>query len=82
MSNSSTGAGGGAFCAFDVTLPLSLTRHVFGCGGAFGRYLVAQRSDGLGLLPGSGLEAFLVDPGNQVRGAGAGSGAGAGAGGV
>eukprot|EP00198_Chlamydomonas_reinhardtii_P002279 XP_001691615.1 predicted protein [Chlamydomonas reinhardtii] len=67
VSNSSTGAGGGAFCAFDVTLPLSLTRHVFGCGGAFGRYLVAQRSDGLGLLPGSGLEAFLVDPGNQLN---------------
>ncbi|KXZ51023.1 hypothetical protein GPECTOR_14g263 [Gonium pectorale] len=64
VSNSSSGSPG-TYCAFGVTIALTISRHVFGCNGAYGRYVVAARSVSYALPVGSSLEAYLNDPGTQ-----------------
>lgn len=66
VSDSSTGSPG-TYCAFSVALPLTYARHVYGCGAAEGRYVVATRT-GLYALPLAGLEVFLTDPSTEVGG--------------
>ncbi|KAG2494222.1 hypothetical protein HYH03_007578 [Edaphochlamys debaryana] len=65
VSNSSSGAPG-PYCVYDATLVLTLSRHLYGCGGAVGRYVVARRTEALGLPPDTTLEALLTDPGTLV----------------
>jgi hypothetical protein len=58
----------GTYCAYDVLLPGGVTRHVFSCNGAVGRYAVATTTDpGLPGLELKDMKIYLYDaPGAEV----------------
>ena len=55
----------GTYCAYNVDLPGTATRHAFGCSGAVGRYAVATNPDRALAL--KDMQVYLYDaPGLEV----------------